>query len=49
MQDLIELLSKNTYPGRDIVVGKNRVYYFIMGRSFNSRNRIFVEIGRAHV
>ena len=43
MQDLIELLRNNAYPGRGIVVGKNRVYYFIMGRSFNSRNRIFVK------
>ncbi|MFR0867917.1 MAG: IMP cyclohydrolase, partial [Adlercreutzia sp.] len=29
------------YPGRGIVVGKDTVYYFIMGRSVNSRNRIF--------
>lgn len=43
MQDLIELLEGNPYPGRGIVVGKDRVYYFIMGRSQNSRNRIFVE------
>ena len=43
------LLSENTYPGRGIVLGqsadgKNAVFaYFIMGRSENSRNRIFVE------
>ena len=43
MQDLVELLRNNPYPGRGIVVGKNRVYYFIMGRSVNSRNRIFVK------
>ena len=43
MQDLIELLENNAYPGRGIVVGADRVYYFIMGRSVNSRNRIFVE------
>ena len=43
MQDLIELLKGNPYPGRGIVVGKDRVYYFIMGRSVNSRNRVFVE------
>ncbi len=43
MQDLLELLRNNSYPGRGIVVGKDRVYYFIMGRSVNSRNRIFVE------
>ena len=42
-----ELLAANTYPGRGIIVGKNGGYaviaYFIMGRSENSRNRIFVE------
>ena len=43
MQNLIELLESNSYPGRGIVVGKNRVYYFIMGRSVNSRNRVFAE------
>ena len=41
MQDLLELLKANPYPGRGIVVGKNCVYYWIMGRSTNSRNRIF--------
>ena len=41
MQKLTEILKNNTYPGRGIVVGKNLVYYFIMGRSENSRNRIF--------
>lgn len=41
MADLLELLENNPYPGRGIVVGKNRVYYWIMGRSSNSRNRIF--------
>ena len=39
----LEFLKKNPYPGRGIAVGRNRVYYFIMGRSENSRNRIFVE------
>ena len=43
MQDFLELLRGNPYPGRGIVVGRNTVYYFIMGRSANSRNRIFVE------
>lgn len=43
MTDLLSLLSSNPYPGRGIVVGNDRVYYFIMGRSFNSRNRIFVK------
>lgn len=44
-----ELLANNTYPGRGIVLGvtpdgkKAAAAYFIMGRSVNSRNRIFVE------
>lgn len=48
---LNELLSGNTYPGRGIVIGKsadgkNAVSaYFIMGRSANSRNRVFSEKG----
>ena len=42
MTDLLTLLRENPYPGRGIAVGKDRVYYFIMGRSANSRNRIFV-------
>ena len=41
VQDLVELLENNPYPGRGIVVGKDTVYYFIMGRSVNSRNRSF--------
>ena len=41
MVDLVQFLQETSYPGRGIVVGKNRVYYFIMGRSENSRNRIF--------
>ena len=42
------LLSENTYPGRGIVVGltpdgkRLAIGYFIMGRSINSRNRVFV-------
>ena len=43
MTDFLELLRNNPYPGRGIAVGKDCVYYFIMGRSENSRNRIFVE------
>ena len=49
INDIGELLSDNTYPGRGIVIGKSEdgksaVYaYFIMGRSENSRNRVFVE------
>ncbi|MBQ8818589.1 MAG: IMP cyclohydrolase [Clostridia bacterium] len=45
--DLAKLLSENTYPGRGIVIGKSKdgknamIAYFIMGRSENSRNRIF--------
>ena len=42
MIDFVEFLKKNAYPGRGIAVGHNSVYYFIMGRSENSRNRIFV-------
>ncbi|MBR1659042.1 MAG: inosine monophosphate cyclohydrolase [Oscillospiraceae bacterium] len=41
MTDFLELLRGNPYPGRGIAVGNGRVYYFIMGRSENSRNRIF--------
>lgn len=42
------LLKSNPYPGRGILIGKNNqgmavVAYFIMGRSENSRNRVFVE------
>ena len=43
MTDFLDLLKGNPYPGRGIAVGKDRVYYFIMGRSENSRNRVFVE------
>ena len=44
-------LQSNTYPGRGIVIGRSAdgkkavTAYFIMGRSENSRNRIFVEDG----
>ena len=47
LYDLTKLLSENTYPGRGIVIGKSAdgksamIAYFIMGRSVNSRNRIF--------
>lgn len=41
MIDIIEYLSSNSYPGRGILIGKNKAYYFIMGRSQNSRNRLF--------
>ena len=44
-------LMGNSYPGRGIIIGKSAdgrkavTAYFIMGRSVNSRNRIFVEDG----
>lgn len=41
MTDFLAFLRSNPYPGRGIAVGRGRVYYFIMGRSVNSRNRIF--------
>ncbi len=46
-----KLLSENTYPGRGIIIGKSAdgkyavSAYFIMGRSENSRNRVFVAEG----
>ena len=48
---LYDQLSKNAYPGRGIVIGRTAdgakaiTAYFIMGRSENSRNRVFVEDG----
>ncbi len=51
MKSLAEELSQNEYPGRGIVIGKSEdgkyavTAYFIMGRSENSRNRVFVEEG----
>ena len=51
MLSLSEELKNNAYPGRGIVLGKTEdgkkavAAYFIMGRSENSRNRIFVEEG----
>ena len=45
---MAEKLSTNFYPGRGIVLGitpdgkKAVAAYFIMGRSVNSRNRVFV-------
>ena len=41
MTDFLAYLRGNPYPGRGIAVGKGRAYYFIMGRSENSRNRVF--------
>ena len=46
-ENIFEILSGNPYPGRGIILGKNAggdtyIVYFIMGRSENSRNRVFV-------
>ncbi len=52
MRLLTEELRQNSYPGRGIVIGRSAdgkkavTAYFIMGRSVNSRNRVFVEEGR---
>ena len=51
MLSLEKELKGNEYPGRGIVMGRSAdgtkaiTAYFIMGRSENSRNRIFVEEG----
>ena len=51
MKNLEQELKENAYPGRGIVIGESRdgktavTAYFIMGRSSNSRNRVFVEDG----
>ncbi len=50
--NLYDYLRENEYPGRGIAIGrtpcgrKMRIAYFIMGRSENSRNRVFVEEGK---
>ena len=47
--NLNDLLAQNSYPGRGILLGRSAdnkkavMAYFIMGRSVNSRNRIFAE------
>ncbi|MBQ8926926.1 MAG: IMP cyclohydrolase [Oscillospiraceae bacterium] len=49
MLDIYEELRSNSYPGRGIVIGRSAdgksavTAYFIMGRSVNSRNRVFTE------
>jgi len=49
--EIAKLLSENAYPGRGIIIGRTAdgskavTAYFIMGRSVNSRNRVFVEDG----
>ena len=51
MHSLAQELSGNAYPGRGIVIGTSEdgkyavSAYFIMGRSSNSRNRVFVTDG----
>ena len=48
---IAEQLQSNSYPGRGIIIGRTSdgskavTAYFIMGRSENSRNRVFVEDG----
>jgi len=49
--DIERLLGDNPYPGRGIILGRSAdgarsvVVYFIMGRSVNSRNRVFERTG----
>ena len=51
MLSIEQELKSNAYPGRGIILGKSPdgkkavAAYFIMGRSENSRNRVFVEEG----
>ncbi len=51
MADLEQILRETSYPGRGIVIGRSAdgkkavTAYFIMGRSANSRNRVFVTEG----
>ena len=51
MLSIEQELKNNAYPGRGIILGKSAdgkkavAAYFIMGRSENSRNRVFVEEG----
>ena len=45
-KSISELLKGNSYPGRGIIIGdtpdgRSVIAYFIMGRSENSRNRVF--------
>lgn len=50
-QNVYDYLSGNEYPGRGVLIGRSAdgnyavSAYFIMGRSTNSRNRIFIEDG----
>ena len=51
MLSIAKELQENAYPGRGIIIGKTPdgkkavTAYFIMGRSENSRNRVFVTEG----
>ena len=51
MTDIFELLKELPYPGRGLFVGKSadgtkaQIFYFLTGRSENSRNRVFVRDG----
>ncbi len=52
MTELKAEISSTTYPGRGIIIGRSAdgkkavTGYFIMGRSENSRNRVFVAEGK---
>ena len=51
IKNLQEELASTSYPGRGIIIGRSEdgkkavIAYFIMGRSENSRNRVFVAEG----
>ena len=51
MQNIMSAVGATTYPGRGILIGRSAdakaafLAYFIMGRSVNSRNRVFVADG----
>lgn len=51
IKDIAKELNTNTYPGRGIILGRSAdgdsavIAYFIMGRSENSRNRVFATDG----
>lgn len=55
LSTLEEAIGSNPYPGRGIILGRSEdglhaaIAYFIMGRSENSRNRIFVEDGEGGI
>ena len=50
IKSVSEALSGNSYPGRGIIIGRSKngrktyIVYFIMGRSVNSRNRVFTAV-----